>query len=219
MSHRDRELGGNRVVEWAVHPAQHLGMAQLGQEAGDRLVEGEQTLVDERHGGRGRDRLGGRRDPEERIASHVGAADGQRAADAVMLLVPPGDQGHQPRNGVVAHVVAGHGVELAQTLGGQLGRHPGSFSRVAVEGIDGRRTPDSSRCRSRWSGERDITDLAPPFRRARGSPYIAGHATACACLGCRRVHRRASGAPSGRRRVLGPRGRSEGADLWPEPGR
>ena len=82
VPHRDRPGGGDRLaVDGTVRIDQHPPVGELRQQVVDRLVEPEPALLDEDEGCDGDDRLGHRRDAEERVAAHwFGLAAGQGAA-------------------------------------------------------------------------------------------------------------------------------------------
>ena len=63
-------MGGHRVVEGAVDAAQHPAVGQLGQPPVDGIVQPQLCLLDEDHGGGGRDGLGHRSDAENGVAPH-----------------------------------------------------------------------------------------------------------------------------------------------------
>ena len=110
----DRPVRGHRVVELGVRPLQHLPVGQLGQQPVHRLVQPEQAFLDQDHGrGRG-DRLGHRRDAEDRVAAHrLLRVRGHRADRVDVPLAPARDERHEA--GHLAPLdVAGH--HVVQTL-------------------------------------------------------------------------------------------------------
>ena len=104
---------GHRVVERPVEPPEHAALGELGEQSVHRVVEAEESLADERQGGRGRHGLGRRRDAEERLAPtgappiasapavvdvHLVAVRDQRdhAGDVTVLHVPRGARHRRP---------------------------------------------------------------------------------------------------------------------------
>jgi hypothetical protein len=99
------------VIERSIRADEHTPVGQLRDQAVDGLVEPDQTFLDQGERGRRGDRLGDRRDPEERVARDRRPADRQPAERLDVHLVPVRHQGDEPRNLLVADVTGG---DLAQ---------------------------------------------------------------------------------------------------------
>jgi hypothetical protein len=99
IARRDGARRRHRVLERSVGAAQHAPVGELREQPVDRLVEGEEALVDERERGRRRDRLRRRGDPEDRVAPHRRAAD-RELAERLDVNVPAarheGDEAGNP---------------------------------------------------------------------------------------------------------------------------
>ena len=102
--HRHRTRGGKRVVERAVHPAEHPAVRQLRQQPVNRLIQVEQALADQSQRRRRRDRLRRRRDPEQRSALNRPPADREPSERLDVHLVAMCHQRDQSRHLVIAHM-------------------------------------------------------------------------------------------------------------------
>ncbi len=112
----DRAGGGHHVVDPARGRTHHDRRLQFRQPRPDRIVQREPAVLDQHHHGRGRDRLGQRGDPEDRIPDHrrgplrIGRPGG--------LDLHPAAAGHQPHR--TGHRAAVH-VRLQDVA--QTGHH------------------------------------------------------------------------------------------------
>jgi hypothetical protein len=96
VPHRDRPIGGDGVRQRSVHPAQYPRSGQLREQAVDGLVETERAFASQSQDERARDRLGRRRDPEERVPAHRITTERQHAVGLHVHLVAARHQRHQP---------------------------------------------------------------------------------------------------------------------------
>ena len=105
---------GHRVVQLGVRPLQHPPVGQLGQQPVHRLVQPEQAFLDQDHGRDRGDRLGHRRDAEDRVAPHrLLRVRGHRADRVDVPLAPARDERHEAGH-LASLDVAGH--HVVQTL-------------------------------------------------------------------------------------------------------
>ena len=70
VAHRDRPGRRHGARGRVRRVGEHDPVGQLRQQPVDRLLEGEDAVVDQREGGRGHHRLGHRGDPEDRVRRH-----------------------------------------------------------------------------------------------------------------------------------------------------
>ena len=126
--HRHRSLGGNRVVERAVHPTQHPAVRELRQQPVDRLVQLEQALADQGQRRGRRDRLRRRRDPEQRRPLNQPLADREGPERLDVHLVAVCHQRDQSRNLVLAHVRGRDRGEACQPVLAQSHAHSSGHS-------------------------------------------------------------------------------------------
>jgi hypothetical protein len=90
----------------------------------DRLVERQPAVVDRGHRRGGGDRLGHRRDPEDRVAAHRLAAAGGGGADHLDLGdAAPGDQRDQAGDLAAGDMARQGGVHAAVPRGRIVVRH------------------------------------------------------------------------------------------------
>ena len=99
---------GTVSSDFAFERAQHLPVGELGQPSIDRIVQPQSRFLDQRHRGSCQDRLGDRRDPEDRIGSHRPiAAERGHSYRLYVGLAKAVDQGHETRHpaalGVASH--------------------------------------------------------------------------------------------------------------------
>ena len=117
----DRPRGRHGVVERSVEAAEHPSIGELGEELVHRIAQLEHAVLDEDHGRGGRDRLGQRGDPEDRISLERCVVVDRLRADHVDVhcvglglgTVVPGDERDEARH-LAGLDVAGH--ELVQSL-------------------------------------------------------------------------------------------------------
>jgi hypothetical protein len=116
IPHGDRSPGRHGVVERAVRAGQHPAVGELGEPGVHGVVQAQAALLEEHHGGDGRDRLGHRRHPEDGVAAH------HVAGAAGVHLAPPGDEPHQAGDVAPLGVAGHHRVEPLQPCAGQRSR-------------------------------------------------------------------------------------------------
>ena len=128
--HRDRPRGLDQLVGRAqvlvgVRHRRDLHLGELGQVLRDRIAELEPALFVQGHQRHGSDRLGHRRDPEDRVPGHRGALFGPAFALGLEVddLAAAGNQADCAGD-LLAVDVAGH--RFGQTLQA-LGRHAGAL--------------------------------------------------------------------------------------------
>ncbi len=110
----DRPLGRHGVVEWSVEAAEHASIGELGEELVHRAAQLEHPVLDEDHRRGGRDRLGQRGDPEDRVALERCVVVDRLGADhvdvhVVLGTVVAGDERDEPRH-LARLDVPGHAV-------------------------------------------------------------------------------------------------------------
>jgi len=96
----DRPMRWDRVVQRRVEPGQDLAVGQFGQQIIHRVVQPQPAFLHQGHGRCGRDLLGNRRDPEDRVAAHRLGTAGLGGADRLHVhFAAPGDQRDQAGHG------------------------------------------------------------------------------------------------------------------------
>ena len=134
---RDRAVGGNGLVDRAVHALQHAAGGQLGEQPGDRLVQRQPAVIDQEHRRGSKDGLGHRRDAKDRVPPHRPVAAERHGADHVDVdIVALGNQCHDARQAAILDPGRHRLVEPVKAgLGQRRGLHTfGSAVALAYSG-------------------------------------------------------------------------------------
>ena len=107
IASRDRARRRHGLLQTAVGAFQHLAIGQFGEQPVDRVVDPQQSFLDHRERRRRGDRLGDRRDPEQRVALYRWPTDAQVAERLDEYLFTVGHQRDEPGHAFVADVRLG----------------------------------------------------------------------------------------------------------------
>src|SRR5205823_3592141 len=158
IAHDDRPRRRHGIVEGRVDSLQHFAVGQLGQQPIDRVAQPQLAFFDQDHRRRGRDRLGQRRDAEDRVAPHRLATTDRLHADRVdMHLTAPAHQRDQARH-FAALDIARH--DVAHVAKPRVG--PSSAAHACFL--------------------RPLFDLARPFNLLHTPPGCQARTTSCGAI-------------------------------------
>ena len=113
----------DRAGRWAKFAiVVHLDVGERGDDAGERIVQGEAALLDEDHRGDARDRLGHRVDAEDVVGFEgVLIPDAPAVGVPVHDLAAPGDQRHDARRAFVVDELPHGRADAREDLAGEAG--------------------------------------------------------------------------------------------------
>jgi hypothetical protein len=98
--------------------AQHLAVGQLRQQLGDRRIEREDVIVEQRHRQRSGDRFGRRGDAELCVGGHRPARRRLARGEHVNRVAPCHEH-HCPGRTALVHVTRHQRIELVEPRGAQ----------------------------------------------------------------------------------------------------